>query len=280
MGGWMNRCEIAHAVADSPESAFEFRDVVFAPRPGFFDATTCHNPTVHFVDGKYCLFYFGNSNGKTDTKRIGLATTNSLNGPWKRPDGPLLEVGEPGSWDDHCTSNPSFVRHPNGQYWLYHKSWNTAEYQSAPKEARVKGNRKYGLAVADKLNGPYRKHPGNPVVDYSGRGADNQQLEDAYAWHQDGRSRFIARDMGFYEDRLLWDEPLCAGTAGAAASQPVWAAGTAATADEWRQAKIPLHGEPGRPVHDRERLRLPHRLMPLPFHVSYRRCVLYRPCSF
>src|ERR671933_403036 len=53
MGGWINGSEIAHAVADHPEGPYQFIDVVFAPRSGYFDATTCHNPSIKKVDGKY-----------------------------------------------------------------------------------------------------------------------------------------------------------------------------------------------------------------------------------
>src|SRR4030042_3906655 len=65
MGGWLNASEIAHAVADSPESPFEYIETVLAPRgEGYWDGTTCHNPHIKEVDGKYCLFYIGNSNRK------------------------------------------------------------------------------------------------------------------------------------------------------------------------------------------------------------------------
>ena len=116
MGGWINGSEIAHAVADSPEHPFEYVETNLTPWTGFWDATTCHNLSIKKVGNKYCLFYMGNSNGKTNTKRIGLATANTLTGPWKRPDKLLLEAGKPGAWDDHCTTNPSFVKHPDGQY--------------------------------------------------------------------------------------------------------------------------------------------------------------------
>ncbi len=214
MGGWISGSEIAHAVADRPEGPYTHLGVVLAPRgEGFWDGTTCHNPLVKQVDGKWCLFYMGNSNGKTDTKRIGLATADSLHGPWTRLDAPLLEAGPAGAWDDHCTTNPAFVKR-DGQYWLYYKSWNSAEYGAAT--GPIRGNRKYGLAVADKLEGPYTRHPANPVIDFSGDGA-NRQFEDAFIWEQGGRLRIIARDMGFYnhengllmhsEDGLRWSSP-------------------------------------------------------------------------
>ncbi|MES2775984.1 MAG: glycoside hydrolase family protein [Bacteroidota bacterium] len=215
MGGWINACEICHAIADSAESNFNYVETVFSPRPGFFDSTTCHNPLIKKVDDQYCLFYMGNSNGKTNTKRIGLATAPSLNGPWKRPDKPLLEAGPEGAWDDHCTTNPAFIKHPNGQYWLYYKSWNTKDYETATNPL-IRGNRKYGLAVADKLEGPYTKHEGNPVIDFSAKG-NNCQFEDAFVWMEKKKFKMIARDMGFFnhENGLLmesgngveWKEP-------------------------------------------------------------------------
>ena len=158
----------------------------------------------------------GTSNGRTNTKRIGLAVATSLYGPWERRDTPLLEVSPEGSWDDHCTTNPAFVKHPNGEYWLYYKSWNTAEYEHAPREAKIKGNRKYGLAIASSLEGPYVKYEHNPVIDFSGHGV-NEQLEDAYVWFENGKFKLIARDMGFFNhdvglyfesaDGLKWNRP-------------------------------------------------------------------------
>jgi len=200
MGGWIHKSEIAHAVAASPETPFTVTETVLAPRPGCFDATTCHNPHIQHVDGVYCLFYMGNSNGKTNTKRIGLATADSLSGPWHRPKTPLLEAGPAGSWDDHCTTNPAFLKHPNGQCWLYYKSWNTDEYEQAAGQA-IRGNRKYGLAIAETVTGPYKKFPHNPVIDFSG-GERNEQLEDAFVWYEDGLFKLIARDMGFYDHRV------------------------------------------------------------------------------
>lgn len=197
MSGWINGSEICHAVADSPEAEFKFVSVILSPRgTGFWDATTCHNPSIKMIDGKYCLFFMGNSNGKTNTKRIGLATANSLYGPWERPDAPLLEAGPEGAWDDHCTTNPAAIKHPNGEYWLYYKSWNTEEYTTS-KHPVIKGNRKYGLAIADNLRGPYKKFMGNPVLDFSTR-LNNAQLEDAFVWMEKGKFKMLARDMGFF----------------------------------------------------------------------------------
>ncbi len=216
MGGWISRSEIAHAVADSPEGPYQFVSTVLAPRgEGFWDATSCHNPHIQLVDGKYCLFYMGNSNRKTDTKRVGLAISDSLYGPWERMEKPLIEPAGEDAWDNHCTTNPSFIKHPDGQCWLYYKSWNSSEYYNS-EHPTVKGNRKYGLAMAQALTGPYQKYGGNPVIDYSSKG-DNAQLEDAFVYIEDGKFKMLARDMGFFDhvvglylesdDGIRWSEP-------------------------------------------------------------------------
>lgn len=214
MGGWIHKCEIAHAVADRPEGPYRYVSTVLAPRLGYWDATTCHNPHIQCLDGKYYLFYMGNSNGKTNTKRIGLATATSLDGPWERSDNPLLDAGVEGQWDDHCTTNPAFIRLANGECRLYYKSWNNVDYRQ--EQNGIKGNRKYGLAIANSPEGPYTRFEGNPVIDFSGYG-NNRQVEDAYIWQENGLFCMLMRDMGFFnhevglyfesKDGLKWSEP-------------------------------------------------------------------------
>lgn len=214
MSGWIRGSEIAQAVAANPYAPFEHQQVVMRPRDGYWDSTTCHNPLIQKVDDTYYLFYIGNSNGKTDTKRIGIAKAKSLEGPWERPNSPALLPGTEGAWDDHCTTNPAFVKGDDGRYWLFYKSWNTAEYQQA--SGAVRGNRKYGLAKADQPEGPYTKVGEHPVIDFSDR-PNNAQLEDAFVWREAGKYYMIARDMGFYNhefglllssvDGMRWSEP-------------------------------------------------------------------------
>ncbi len=214
MGGWIHKCEIAHAIADRPEGPYTYIDTVLAPRPGYFDATTCHNPHIQFTDGMYYLFYMGNCDGTVYTKQIGLAKSNSLFGPWERLNEPLLSPGIAGSWDDCNTTNPAFLKHPNGEYWLYYKSWNKKEYQN--QQGNIRANRKYGLAVASSIEGPYTRYEGNPVVDFSHYG-NNRQVEDAYVYMENGIYKMLMRDMGYFdhtvgllfesEDGLNWSSP-------------------------------------------------------------------------
>ena len=211
MGGLDNGAEIAHAVAASPEAPFEHVETVLAPRgSGHWDGMTCNNPHIQFLDGKYYLFYTGNADGQTSTQRIGLATAKSLEGPWKRSDTPLLEPGPSGSWDDHCTTNPAFVQHPNGEYWLYYESWKT---DPSGANAII---RKYGLSIADFPTGPYQKFGKKPVIDFATR-THKAQIDDAFIWLQSGRFNLLARDMGLFNqnggvfldshDGINWFDP-------------------------------------------------------------------------
>jgi beta-xylosidase len=214
MGGWLHKCEIAHAVSDRPEGPYTHEDVALPPRPGYWDSTTCHNPHIQYLDGMYYLFYMGNSDGTVFTKRIGMAKSQSLYGPWERTDHPLLDVGGRGAWDDCCTTNPSFLRHPNGENWLYFKSWNEKDYRE--QTSGIRANRKYGLATAREIEGPYTRYGGNPIVDFSVYGG-NRQVEDAYVYMEDGKYKMLMRDMGYFDhyaglifespDGMNWSKP-------------------------------------------------------------------------
>ena len=101
---WLFRSEIARAEADTPVGPYRFAEVALPPRGGdFFDARSTHNPHIRKVGDTYLLLYMGtNYDGPTPSpekpevwrsprylatwarKRIGLATSQSVRGPWKR----------------------------------------------------------------------------------------------------------------------------------------------------------------------------------------------------
>ncbi len=227
--GWITCCEIAHAVADRPEGPYETVDVAITPRGGtWWDATTCHNPTIHKVGDQYVLFYMGTSDGTAYTKRTGMAVSNSLYGPWKRTDRPIIEPDpDPTAWNSMCTTNPAFVRHPNGEFWLYYKSWRINDWEkdianglkAATAEVGKFTNRQYGLATAKSLEGPWEKVGDSPIIDLRHLG-ENAQSEDAYIWVEDGTFKMIMRDMGYWnhtygllfesDDGIRWDQPTVA----------------------------------------------------------------------
>lgn len=232
--GWVAACEVAHAVADRPEGPYTTLGTALKGKGGeAWDSWSIHNPTIHEVDGRYALLYMGSDGSQlgvsleeimamdaeayhpyftklVSTKRVGMAVADDLNGPWRRVgDAPLVQTSPRPAWDDLCTSNPTFLQHPNGEFWLYFKGWDWATLNSG-------GNRKYGLAVSTSLEGPYRKFEQNPVISFVPYGP-HMQCEDGYVWQEDGRFYIILRDMGFYnheyglllesEDGIEWGRP-------------------------------------------------------------------------
>ncbi|WP_199450627.1 glycoside hydrolase family protein, partial [Vibrio harveyi] len=62
-----------------------------------------------------------------ESKRVGLAVTDSLDGEWTRltpPNKPTVDVGNHDEWDSVVISNPAVVKGVDGRIYLYYKSWN------------------------------------------------------------------------------------------------------------------------------------------------------------
>ncbi len=216
---WLKKSEIAHAIAEKPEGPYHVLGTVLEGRgSAHWDADTIHNPTIHRVGDQYLLYYIGNNLKVADknhahhasTQRIGLAVSDSLNGPWKRvgSDGMILDTSKnKNDWDSFLTTNPALLHHPSGKLWLYYKAW----------DANNDNLRKMGVAFADFPEGPYQKYDKNPVISFSPMKA---QVEDAYVWFQNGKFHIIMRDMGVFNERaglylysddgLNWSEPFLA----------------------------------------------------------------------
>lgn len=190
---WLSKCEIGHAVAEKPEGPYEFVETAIEPSgPGKWDAYTCHNPTIHKVGDRYAIFYIGSSDGTVHTKSIGMALSDSLNGPWIKHPVPLISRSNSEAWDDYFVSNPAFLQHPNGQFWLYYKACDRKSWET------IGGIRKYGLAIADNLTGPYVKYNQKPLIDLS-RTGEKVQIEDAYVFIENGKFKMVARDVGYFD---------------------------------------------------------------------------------
>ena len=108
-------------------------------------------------------------------------------------------------WDSAVTSNPAFVRTPEGACRLYYKGWNIEDWNKdlatgmrpATEDCGVNTNRQYGLAISTKPDGPYTKYEKNPIINMRER-IEDAQAEDAYVWIEDGVYKMVLRDMGFF----------------------------------------------------------------------------------
>jgi beta-xylosidase len=133
--------------------------------------------------GKFYLFYTGFRQGNLATRDLGCAIADHPAGPWVRWRGnPVLRRDpSPEAWDSGMLGD-SNVFFREGRWWLYFKSRRDRE---SNQETRI------GVAFADAITGPYRKHPGNPLF-----------VGHAFsAWpHRDG----VAALCGVLSPKIQW----------------------------------------------------------------------------
>nr|WP_320118889.1 glycoside hydrolase family protein [uncultured Marinifilum sp.] len=199
---WVTHSEIAHAVSDSPFGPFKHKDITLPVRGAeFWDGLCTHNPTIHKFNGKYYLYYMGNTGdgvnpctpGKLvynwdqrNNQRIGVAVADDPNGPWKRSDVPLIDVSaDSTSMDALLVSNPSIAKRPDGGFLMVYKA-------VGKKNKRISGGPVvHCVATSDSPTGPFKKYD-FPVFTAEGH---EFPAEDPFIWYQDGKYRAIVKDM-------------------------------------------------------------------------------------
>jgi len=212
MSNWATDATIVHAVADSAEGVFRLLSEALPPRgEGFWDGNSTYNPTIQKHKDTYILFYTGsnftytNDNKKNNyealaNKRIGIATSKSLYGPWKRYNKPILEP-QKGEWDAIITSNAAPFVEEDGSVMLVYKSWtvHANEYYTSHKPGEV--NQLLGIAHANHYLGKYKRLSERHIFSHVEIPFNS---EDPYLWKQDGKYHFLAKI--FEEGRHLLGE--------------------------------------------------------------------------
>lgn len=197
---WVTDSEIAHAVSESPFGPFTFKDVALKRTDkDSWDGWCTHNPTVHKFNGKYYLYYMGNTGdgeitsllGKEklnmnhrNNQRIGVAVADSPSGPWKRFSKPVLDISDnEDGYDALMTSNPSVCQMPDGKILMVYKA--VGKKNPMPFGGPVV----HMVAISDSPTGPFKKYP-DPVFTFEG---ERFPAEDPYIWYQDGKFRAIVK---------------------------------------------------------------------------------------
>lgn len=198
--GWLLRSEVVRAVSDTPEGPYLYAETVLPARGAeYWDGRSTHNPHIIRHGGKYFLYYMGSTHpfaevtpeepvGLDDcraiaaraNKRVGLAVSDSVFGPWKRLDAPILPV-RPGKFDSYLTSNPAPCIREDGSVLLI--------YKARKYEGHTYGNMTLGAAVADGPEGPYRVIREEPLF------PPEVHVEDPFAWRTESGYAMIAKDM-------------------------------------------------------------------------------------
>jgi len=191
---WLTNSEIVHAVSDTPAGPYKFSDVSLPPRGAkYWDGQMTHNPAIRKYRDTYLLYYTGttykgdrpsatNRVSETDPltveahegERIGLATSKSPYGPWKRLDKPILDV-RPSSWEQYLVSNAAPVVMKDGRVLLYYKGVTRLTVHAV------------GLAIADRFDGEYKRVSDQPLN--MGIGA-----EDPFIWIENGKYKALMLD--------------------------------------------------------------------------------------
>ena len=190
---WVTHSEVAVAVSDHPTGPYAHHSVVLPTRKGkYWDSDVTHNPTIHKFGNTYYLYYMGNyGNGEwwnhRNHQRIGVATSKSPLGPWKRSDRPLVDTTTDG-FDHLIASNPSIMKRLDGKFEMIYKGVSRGPMPFG-------GTVTHGAAIADKPEGPFIKTNHKIFTKDSVKFA----AEDPYIWAQDGKYWAIVKDMnGFF----------------------------------------------------------------------------------
>ena len=150
---------------------------------GAWDQSGAIAPYVVSHGGEFYLFYTGFRDGKLATRELGCAIAEHPGGPWIRWHGnPILRQSpDPTAWDSGMLGD-SNVLFRRGKWWLYFKSRRDTE---TSRQTHV------GVALADKITGPYQKHLDNPL--FAGHAFS--------AWrHRDG----VAALCGAISPKIKW----------------------------------------------------------------------------
>jgi hypothetical protein len=180
-GSWLKNAQIAHYKAEKPEGPYQHVETVFAK-----EGVTYFNPQISKVDDLYVLVYsYKKAKTPNVQQQIGMATSKSLNGPWKEsPHNPIIYPSlKPGTANCLHASNATFVKTPDGKYRIYYKSM--SDKYSRPYLRTI------SMAAADNIEGPYENYSGNPLISYAEHGLD---IEDPYAFYYNGSYYMILED--------------------------------------------------------------------------------------
>lgn len=128
--------------------------------PGTWEGASVFTPNILIAEGRYWLFYTGTSREYSKPfnpdSKIGIAVSDAPDGPWQRLDtNPALRNSDnPDDFDSHLVDDACLIKR-DGKYWCYYKG---RQLGKSPAYTKL------GVAIADKPEGPYVKHAGNPII--------------------------------------------------------------------------------------------------------------------
>lgn len=215
--GWGVQSEVVRAESDTLEGPYEFKEVVLKERgSGFWDGRSTHNPSIQKHKDTFILFYTGMTYpfptitekdnlhhyskewlAARASKRIGIATSSSIYGPWERCDKPVLDI-RPGYFDDFFTSNPAPCVKDDGSVLLVYK---TRTYKKPPynfTDEDMFSSMKLGVAYTDHYLKPFTRLSNKPLFN-----ENEGTIEDPFIWETEQGYSMVAKDWaGTYTNQV------------------------------------------------------------------------------
>ena len=129
---------------------------------GTWDSEVIETADAIKDNGKYYLFYHGPGNDEKNYPgkryQIGVALADHPLGPFRRyGDKPVLEAGPEGSWDSSHVACGMVLKEGLDQYYMWYSG------HGGPGVGWF-----IGLATADNILGPWKKHSNNPIMEEFG----------------------------------------------------------------------------------------------------------------
>ncbi|TAN35655.1 MAG: hypothetical protein EPN23_10805 [Verrucomicrobia bacterium] len=150
---------VIHYATSKDGKKWEQKGLALGKGPeGSWDDWGVLTPYVAEANGRFYMFYTGADRNflKGSVNAIGLAVADKPEGPWTRVfDKPVLAPsGNPKDWDNQMNDDAHVIKR-DGKYWLYFKGHQRGRKWFLTQQ---------GVATADKIEGPYVKYEGNPVI--------------------------------------------------------------------------------------------------------------------
>jgi beta-xylosidase len=136
-------------------------------KEGAFDSHSVFTPNILVHNSKYYLYYTGvkptpgnkkkefEGNSTTDITAIGLAVSNSPNGPFVRVENtPVIEISDVASDFDSFRIDDASLLVRDDKIWLFYKGRSIIDGRKGPSRTKM------SVAYADKPDGPFKKHKG------------------------------------------------------------------------------------------------------------------------
>ncbi|WP_075589918.1 glycoside hydrolase family 117 protein [Labilibacter marinus] len=170
-----DRCDIWYATSEDGITWDEQGPAVTRGEKGAYDDRSVFTVEIMKHEGKYYLCYqtVKSPYNVRVKNQVGLAWSDSPDGPWTKSKEPILSPADNGVWkgdkdnrfmvekkgdfDSHKVHDPCIIPY-NGKFYLYYKGEQMGE------EITFGGRQiRHGVAIADNPQGPYVKSKYNPI---------------------------------------------------------------------------------------------------------------------